>query len=57
MEIWKRGIHVGLTGGVETEGDGREVRSASGGEEEDEVVARGYHNSVLSGKLRQAVHQ
>ena len=30
----------------------REVRAASGGEEEDEAVARSYHDMVLSGKLR-----
>ena len=39
------------------EGDAREGRSSSGGNEEDEAVARSYHNTVFSGKLHQDVHQ
>ena len=55
MDIWDRGIHTGMVGGAESEGATREVRAASGREEEYEAVARSYHDTVLSGKLRQAV--
>ena len=44
-------------GDAKAKGAAREVRAASGGEEEDEAVARSYHNTVLSDKLRQAVCQ
>ena len=40
---------------AKAEGDAREGRVASGGEEENEAVARSYHDTVLSGKLWQAV--
>ena len=56
MELWERGLHVGLVGDAEAEGDAREGRDAYGGEEEDESVARSYHTMVLSGKLWQAVY-
>ena len=46
---------MGLVGDVEAEGASREGRAASGGDEEDEAVARSYHDTVLSGKLQQAV--
>ena len=36
-------------------GAARGVRASSGREEEDEAVARSYHDTFLSGKLRQAV--
>ena len=55
MDLWERNIHAVLVGGVEAEGAAREGRAASGGEEEDEAVARIYHDTVLSGKLRQAI--
>ena len=57
MDLWERGMHVGLVGGAEVEGAAREGRGASGGKEEDESVARVYHDTVLSGKLQQAVRQ
>ena len=44
-------------GDAEAEGAAQEGRVASGGKEEDKAVARSYHNTVLSGNLRQAVHQ
>ena len=37
------------------EGSVRESRVYIGGDEEDKAVARGYHDTVFSGKLRQAV--
>ena len=43
-------------GYAKAEGDAQEGRSASGSKEEDEAVAQSYHDTVLSGKLRQAVH-
>ena len=46
---------MGLVGGVEAEGAAREGMVASGRAEEDEVVARSYHDTVFSGKLWQAV--
>ena len=41
----------------EAEGDAREVREASGGEEEEENISRSYHFTLLFGKLIQAVCQ
>ena len=55
MDLWEKGLHTGLMGDDEAEGAAREGRAASGGEEEDEAVARMYHDNVLSGKLSQAV--
>ena len=53
MDLWDRGRHAGLVGDAEVEGADREGRAASGGEEEDDAVARTYHGTVFSGKLRQ----
>ena len=33
MDLWEWGIHAGLVGDVKAEGDAREFRAASGGEE------------------------
>ena len=44
-------------GDAEAEGAAREGRAAFSGKEEDDAVARIFHNTVLSGKLRQALHQ
>ena len=55
MDLWERGLHAGLVGDAEAEGSTREGRAAIGGEEEDEAVAWSFHDTVLSGKLRQAV--
>ena len=55
MDLWERGMHAGLVGDAEAEGVTRECRAASDGKEEDNAVARSYHDTVLSGKLRQAV--
>ena len=40
-----------MVGDAEAEEDAREGRSASGGEDEDDVVVRSYHDTVLSGNL------
>ena len=57
MDLWERGQHAGLVGNAEAEGAAREGRDASCGEEEDEGVVRSFHETVLSGKLQQAVRQ
>ena len=55
MDLWERGLHAGLVGESEEEGAAKEGRAASGGKEEDNVVSRIFHNTVLSVKLQQAV--
>ena len=55
MDLWERGHHAGLVGNAKAEGDAPEGRSAFSGEEEDDAVARSFHEIVFSGKLRQAV--
>ena len=57
MNLWKRGLHLGLVRDAGAEGAAWEGRDASGGEDEDEATARSYHDTVLSGKLHQAVCQ
>ena len=57
MELLGRGHNAGLVGDAEAEGDAREGRAAFSGEEEDDTVARSFHETVLSGKLRQAVRR
>ena len=57
MDLWDRGQHVDLVGDDEAEAANREVRAAFSGEEEDEAVARSYHDTVFSGKLWKAVHR
>ena len=57
MDLWERGIHVGLLGDAKAGKYSREDRAANGGEEEDDTIARSYHDNILSGKLRQAVLQ
>ena len=55
MDLWERVLHAGLVRGSKSEGAAREGRADSGREEEKEEVARSYHDTVLSGKLRQAI--
>ena len=57
MDLWERGLHAGLVGYAKAEGAARKVRAASVGEEEEEAVAWSYHDTVLSGKLRQTVRR
>ena len=57
MNLWERGLHVGLVGDAEEEGDARESRASSGGGEEYEAVAMSYRYKLLSGKLSQAVRR
>ena len=54
MDLWERGPHEGRVWDAKAEGGTREGRAASGGEEEEEAISRRYHDTVLSGKLRQA---
>ena len=48
---------LGLVGDAKSEGAAQEGRAASGGEEENETVARSFHETVLSRKLQQAVRR
>ena len=57
MDLWESGQHAGLVGDAEAEGAARKGRAAFSGEEEDDAVARSFHETVLSGKLRQAVRR
>ena len=53
----REGTASGLVGDAEAEGAASEGRSAFIIEEEDDAVARSFHETVLSGKLRQAVRR
>ena len=57
MDLWDRGQHSSLVGDAKAEGAAREGRSAFSGKDEDDAVARGFHETVISGKLRQAVRR
>ena len=57
MDLWERGLHAGLVGNVKAEGTAQEGKAAFGGEEEDKAMARIYHDTVLSGKLRHSVRR
>ena len=55
MDLRERGLQAGLVENAEVEGKAREGRATSDIEDKDEVVARSFHETVLSGKLRKAV--
>ena len=55
MDLWERGQHAGLVGEAEAEGAAREGRAASDKKEEDDALARSFHKTKLSGKLRQTI--
>ena len=57
MDLWERGINMGLSGDTEAEGATREVRAYILGEEEEKSLSQNFHSAVLSGKHRQAFHQ
>ena len=57
MDLWERRQHAGLVGDTDAEGASREGRAALSGEEEEDAVAQSFHETVLSGKLRQAVRR
>ena len=57
MDLWERGQRAGLVGDSEAEGAAQEGRAAFSGEEEDNAVARSFYETVLPGKLRQAVRR
>ena len=57
MDLWERGQHAGLVGDAEAEGSDQEGRAAFSVEEEEDAVAQSFHETVLSGKLRQAVRR
>ena len=55
MDLWERGLHAGLVRDTEEEGAALEGTAANGKEENDEAISLSCHDTVLSGKLRQAV--
>ena len=55
MDLWEKGQHSGLVGDAKMKWAAREGRAAFNGEEEDNTVAMSFHETVLSGKLCQAV--
>ena len=57
MDLWERGQHAGLVGDANAEGADREGRAVFSGKEGDDAVARSFHETVLSGKLRQVVRR
>ena len=57
VDLLERSLHAGLVGNAEAEGATREGRAASGREDEDNSVARSYHDTVLYGKLRKDIRR
>ena len=57
MDLWERGMHAGMVGDAEAEGSAQEDRAASRCKEEYEALAQSYHDTVLSGKLQQAIRR
>ena len=57
MDLWEMGQHAGLVGDNEAESPAQEGRSAFSSKGEDDAVALGFHETVLLGKLRQAVRR
>ena len=55
IDLWERGLHLGLVGDGEAEGADSEGRSAREVEEEDKAIVWRY-STVISDKLRKAVH-
>ena len=47
MDLWERGQHAGLVGDAEAEGAARKGRADFSGEEEDDAVARSFHETVI----------
>ena len=57
MDLWERGQHDGLVGDAEAKGAAHEGKAAFSGEEEEDAVGQSFHETVLLGNLRQAVHR
>ena len=57
MDLWERGQHTGLVGYADAEGAAREGRASFSSEKEDDAMARSFHETVLLGKLHQAVRR
>ena len=55
MDLWERGHHAGMVWDAEAEGAACKGRAAFSSKEEDDAIERSYHDTVLSGKLQQAV--
>ena len=54
LDLWERNIHTGLVGDALRKGRAQEGRVERCAEEEEDRLARSFHITVLSGKLRQA---
>ena len=57
IDLWERGQHAGLVREAEAEGAAYKGRAAFSSKEEDDAMARSFHETVLSGNLRQAIRQ
>ena len=57
MDLWETVQHAGLVRDAEAEGAARDGRAAFSGKEEDDAVVRSFHETLHSGKLRQAVRR
>ena len=57
MDLWEMGLHSGLVVDTKAKGAAREGRAARCREEEDKVISKIYHYTVLYGKIRQAVRR
>ena len=55
LDLWERGIHSGLVGEALAEGRTREGQSKISNVEYKNSLARIFHSTMLSGKLRHAV--
>ena len=56
MDLWEEGRYAGLVTDTEAEGRGREGLAGQR-KADEESQARGFHGTVLSGKLRAAVRR
>ena len=57
MDLWERVQHSGMVGGAKVEGAACEGRAAFIGKDEEDAVSQSFHETVISGKLRQAVRR
>ena len=57
MYFWEKRQHARLVGDAKAEGAAREGMAAFSGEEDNDAVARGFHETVLLGKLWKALRR
>ena len=56
-DLWERAQHAGLVGDAEAEGAAKCGKAAFIGEEQEDSVAWGFHETVLSGKLQKSLRR